>query len=158
MNVRDKSLFSLPATGKRVNENTSFRSNERIRTSTLKKLNEVGNDPDKIKLRLEELDREWDIERTLEANASIAALTGLFLGLTVNRKWLALPVAVTGFLLQHATQGWCPPLSVFRRWGVRTQREIDNERAILIARLGSLENLKNFSSENALSALERTYH
>lgn len=55
--------------------------------------------------RLAELDREWDIERTLEANASALALTGTVLAATMDRRWLALPAIVTGILFQHAVQG-----------------------------------------------------
>lgn len=85
--------------------------------------------------RIEDLDREWDIERVLEVNASTLALSGLVLGLTVDRKWLALPAIVLPFLLQHALQGWCPPLPLLRRMGVRTRGEIDREKYALKARL-----------------------
>src|SRR5436190_144953 len=40
-------------------------------------------------------------------------------------------IAVAGFLLQHALQGWCPPMATFRRLGVRTSYEIDYERYAL---------------------------
>jgi len=40
------------------------------------------------------------------------------------------------FCLQHALQGWCPPLTLFRRLGIRTQREIDDERTALKALRG----------------------
>ena len=46
-------------------------------------------------------------------------------------RWLALPALVTGFLFQHAVQGWCPPLPILRRLGVRTAREIELERVAL---------------------------
>lgn len=72
-------------------------------------------------------------ERTLEANASAIALIGLALGAFVNKKFLILPGIVAGFLLQHALQGWCPPLPVFRRMGVRTSYEIEQERYALKA-------------------------
>ena len=39
-----------------------------------------------IDARIEELDREWDIERTLEMNAAAFAITGTILGALVNRK------------------------------------------------------------------------
>lgn len=81
--------------------------------------------------RIGELDREWDIERVLEVNASSLALTGLVLGATVDKKWLTLPAVVLPFLLQHALQGWCPPLPLLRRLGLRTQGEIDREKYAL---------------------------
>jgi hypothetical protein len=88
--------------------------------------------PSAIPRRLEGLDREWDVERVLEANASILAFTGVVLGATVDRRWLALPAAVTAFLFQHAVQGWCPPLPALRRLGFRTVREIEDERRALL--------------------------
>ena len=81
--------------------------------------------------RLRELDREWSMERWIETNASTLALTGIVLGLTVDRKWFALPLVVTAFLLQHAIQGWCPPVPVLRRFGIRTRGEIDREKYAL---------------------------
>lgn len=68
-----------------------------------------------ISRRLEALDRKWDIERWLETNASGFALGGLLLGAAVNRKWLLLTAGVLGLLLQHALQGWCPPVPALRR-------------------------------------------
>ncbi|MCD2449348.1 hypothetical protein GO003_002960 [Methylicorpusculum oleiharenae] len=85
--------------------------------------------------RIQSLDKEWDIERLLEVNASTLALTGLILGLTANRKWLFLPGIVLPFLLLHGLQGWCPPLPLLRRLGVRTRGEIDREKYALKARL-----------------------
>jgi hypothetical protein len=81
--------------------------------------------------RIAELDEEWDVERLLEANASTLALAGTVLGATRHRRWLWLPGLVTVFLLQHALQGWCPPIVLFRRMGVRTRKEIDVERSAL---------------------------
>ena len=84
--------------------------------------------------RISELEREWDVERTLEANASTLALTGALLGTTTrNKRWFWLPAAVLTFLLQHATSGWCPPLPILRRLGIRTQAEIDQEKYALKA-------------------------
>lgn len=59
------------------------------------------------------------------------SLTGLVLGVTVNRRWLLLPGIVLPFLLQHGLQGWCPPLPVLRRLGGRTRGEIDREKYAL---------------------------
>jgi len=87
------------------------------------------------------LDREWDIERTIETQASGLMLAGVTLGATVNKKFLILPAIVAGFLLQHAIQGWCPPVPVLRRLGLRTQSEIDAERYALKALRGDFRNV-----------------
>ena len=76
------------------------------------------------------------MERVIEANASVLAVTGLFLGVTVDRKWLLLPGVITVFLFQHAIQGWCPPIPILRRLGVRTSAEINEERYALKALRG----------------------
>ena len=50
------------------------------------------------------------------------------LGTFVDRRFYLLPGLVGAFLLQHAIQGWCPPVPIFRRLGFRTAGEIDEER------------------------------
>lgn len=107
---------------------------EEIRAFTHKDAGEIGS-------RIRELEREWDIERAIEANASSLALIGLGLGAFVNRRWFLLPAAVAGFLLQHALQGWCPPVPVLRRLGFRTQQEIDREKSALKALRGDYREL-----------------
>lgn len=144
----------IPNTTNRVSENTDEEINMMIRKNTLRRLEEIGSDRKKIEQRLHELDIEWDIERTLEANAASISLLGLTLGATKHRAWYAIPFLVSGFLLQHAIQGWCPPVPFFRRMGFRTQREINNERAVLLSRIGVFDhNLSD--SERELRDIER---
>jgi hypothetical protein len=129
-------------------ESPTASSADRVRRSTALELNEkidqitesniqtyVNSSHAVIQRRIQELDEEWDVERVLEVNASTLALTGFVLGMTINRKWLALPAVVMAFLLQHGVQGWCPPLPVLRRLGVRTRGEIDHEKYALKALL-----------------------
>jgi hypothetical protein len=101
--------------------------------------------PHLIARRLRELDEEWDIERALEANAATLALTGTALSMTHDRRWAYLPLVVTGFLLQHATQGWCPPVPIMRSFGFRTQGEIERERYALKALRGDFDGLPDGS-------------
>ncbi len=102
----------------RVTDNTDPSVNERIRRQADERVAQaVASGPETVAARLADLDREWDVERCLETGASSLCLVGLTLGTTVNRRWYLLPTVVTGFLLQHALQGWCPPLPVFRRLG-----------------------------------------
>ena len=123
----------IPATTDRVPTQTDESINQHIREETADSLTYYASNPGEIDDRLRELDAEWDIERTLEANASALAFLGVVLGATVDRRFLVLSALVTGFLFQHAVQGWCPPLPVLRRLGVRTQREISTERHALVA-------------------------
>jgi xanthine dehydrogenase iron-sulfur cluster and FAD-binding subunit A len=132
----------IPTTTARVPEHTAAAVNLRIREQTVRDVERVaaGGVP-AIDRRLHELDAEWDIERTLEANAATVAAVGSALALFVDRRFAIMPLVVGGFLLQHAVQGWCPPLPVFRRMGVRTQSEIDEERTALKALRGDFRNV-----------------
>jgi hypothetical protein len=147
----------LPDTIDRGRDQTADRVNEEIRREMRERVRRVARGGgDAIARRLEELDREWDIERTLEANASTLALTGVVLGATVDRRWLLLPGVVTAFLLQHALQGWCPPLPVFRRLGIRTAAEIEEERYALKAVRGDFRDVS--SGAEVDEALEAVRH
>lgn len=126
----------LPNTSQRVPSQTPSSANRRIEDDIAASVRWHARHPDRIGRRLRALEEEWDIERTLEANAATIALTGTLLGIFVDRRFLAVPMVVSGFLLQHALQGWCPPLPLFRRRGVRTTREIDTERYALKALRG----------------------
>jgi hypothetical protein len=127
----------IPTTACRVPDSTPEPVNQQIRQRTQRDIDQYRNaDPSEINQRLAELDAEWDIERVLEANAATVSLVGMALGAAVDRRWFLLPAAVAGFLLQHALQGWCPPLPVFRRMGIRTSYEIDYERYALKALRG----------------------
>ena len=133
----------IPATVKRVEENTDEAINNRIYRQTVRNLSHFANQGStEINRRLEELDREWDVERTLEANAASLALLGIGLGAFIDRRFFIFPALVTGFLLQHAVQGWCPPLPVLRRLGIRTAREIDMERLALKVLRGDFQDLR----------------
>lgn len=119
------------ATRQRVPLNTDEDINRRIAREIDHSIEYHAARPSKIPRRLRQLDEEWDIERVLEANASVFVLVGIALGMTRGRPWLLLSAGVAGFLLQHAVEGWCPPLPVLRRLGFRTMQEIDRERSAL---------------------------
>jgi hypothetical protein len=142
----------LPKTDARVPAHTHPTINQRIHGRTLHDVSRyIGADPVFIDERIRELEREWDVERTLEANAAIVGLAGIVLGATVDRRFLAIPAAVAAFLLQHALQGWCPPLPILRRLGVRTSAEIHQEIiALRILRGDFLERVEY--PENALAS------
>lgn len=146
----------IPSTATRVPANTADEVNAAIRRQTEESIARcAAGGREAIDRRLAELDREWDIERLLEANASIASLVGLTLGATVDRKWFLFPAIVAGFLLQHAVQGWCPPLPIFRRMGVRTQTEIEQERHALKALRGDFRQVAASGEAQGTAAAER---
>ncbi len=120
----------------RVRRSTSDEINAEIDRKTERNIAQYSAlGEEAIKNRVQALDAEWDIERVLEVNASTLALTGVALGALVNKKWLWLSAGVLGFLLQHGIQGWCPPLPVLRRMGIRTRGEIDREKYALLDQL-----------------------
>ena len=126
----------------RVRGHTSPEVNQRLdeqRVQAVASL--VGATPEAVTQRLSELDREWDVERYLEANAAAVSLLSVLLARVHSPRWLILTSIVPAFLLQHAVQGWCPPLAVFRRLGVRTRREIDAERTALKALRGDFDGI-----------------
>ena len=95
----------LPSTVERVPQHTPEAINEEIRQHTDENVALHGSAaPATIDRRLAELDHEWDIERTLEANAATVSLIGLALGATMDRRLLLLPGLVAGFLLQPMPQ------------------------------------------------------
>lgn len=115
----------------RVPLHTATEINHRIREETLQRVDYYRAHPEEIGRRIQQLNEEWDIERALATGSSCLSLLGLALGLGRGRRWLALTLAVQSFYLQHAIQGWCPPLPVLRRLGFRTPMEIELERAAL---------------------------
>jgi hypothetical protein len=143
----------FPSTVERVPKHTAEHINERILRHMEERVAQCAAEGrEAMDRRLAELDREWDIERLLEANASTASLIGLTLGATVDRRWFIFPAVIAGFLLQHAVQGWCPPLPVFRRLGFRTSSEIDYERYALKSLRGDFRNLRSSKDRNGASA------
>jgi hypothetical protein len=133
----------LPATQERVRKNTCHDINQRIDDEIVESIiSHEKSNREQISRRIGELEHEWDTERVLETNASILIILGTLLGFTSSKKWFFLPGVVAGFLLQHALQGWCPPLPVIRRMGVRTSSEINKEKAILQHMRGDFDAIK----------------
>jgi hypothetical protein len=131
----------LPATSSRVVRNTSPRVNQRIEQKAARRIGYYAAHPADIDHRLHELDREWDVERALTAHSGAAVLAGLVLGLVVDRRYLLLSAVSATLLVQHALQGWCLPLPLMRRLGVRTSAEIDHERYALKALRGDFQDI-----------------
>jgi hypothetical protein len=132
----------------RVRAHSNRLQNQRIDAQTRQCLERhAAGDREAIGRHLDALDREWDVERYLQMNAGIVSLSGVVLGAMASRRFLVLPAIVFGFFFQHATQGWCPPLPVFRRMAVRTRREINREKYALKALRGDFEHLSPGEAE-----------
>lgn len=152
----------FPTTVNRVPAQTADEVNRRISEQTRHSIAHFASaGRAALDRRLQELDGEWDIERVLETNAAVACLTGVLLGTTVDRRFFFFPAVIGGFLLQHALQGWCPPVPIFRRLGIRTSYEIDEERYALKALRGDFHGIATASPRadqdvaGALAAVQR---
>jgi len=132
----------------RVRKHTSAKNLESIEQQIEDSIRFYATQPvAAITRRIDELEWEWSIERWLETNASSLAFSGIVLGLTVSRKWFALPLLVTGFLFQHAIHGWCPPVPILRRMGIRTRSEIDREKFALKVIRGDFKDIDSTALE-----------
>src|SRR5690606_29436397 len=140
-------------TAHRVADHTADDVNRRIRTEMHEGVGGLAKEPAAVWQRLDELDAEWDVERWVETISATLTLSGLALGAFADRRWLLLSGVVQAFFVQHAIQGWCPPVPILRRMGVRTQREIEAERHALKAFLGDYDGLSmNDVDENDIEA------
>ena len=125
----------------RVREQSPTTLNKNIdRETDGRLLRYAATSKEEITRRIEELEREWDMERLLETNASALTVGAMAaFAATRSRKWLFVPGVVMSFFFQHAVQGWCPPVPVFRRAGVRTRQEIERERYALKVMRGDFD-------------------
>ncbi len=141
----------------RVREKTPDKQNRKIDLKTEELVEKYRYlSTDEVTCRLAELKKEWDIEKALEVNASSLALTGLLLGIFNSKKWLIFPLIIAGFLLQHGLQGWCPPLRLFRKFGIRTRQEIDEEMYALKILRGDFDDISSSSrSEEIIVSMRR---
>src|SRR5437870_11878069 len=123
----------LAASARFVEENRAGSIQRQRRNEIDASLRFHARHPERIPERLAELDREWEIERVIDAHTASVALAGLLLGTLVNRKFLIVTGVVSLVLMQHAVFGWCPRVAVLRRLGFRTAGEIWHERCGLEA-------------------------
>lgn len=134
----------------RIQKNTPDVLNEKVEKELRENINHYSRaGKATLSERISQLEKEWNIDRVLLTNASSLAGIGLILAVTVHKKWLILPGIVLTFLLQHGLQGWCPPLSLFRKLGVRSFKEIDRERFALKYLRGDFNDISNDPLPNA---------
>lgn len=127
----------------RVREATPVSINEQIDNDTWQRVAcYSGKSHTAISARIEELNKEWDIERYLGVNMSTLAMSGLAAGVfSKNKNWFILPGVVLAFFFQHAVQGWCPPLPLLRKLNIRTSKEIEQEKFALKMLRGDFDHL-----------------
>jgi hypothetical protein len=149
----------MPGETDRVRRNTQPDVLARIDSRIEENIRYYATQPESvIARRIHELEDEWSIERWIETNASSLALSGLLLSLTVSKKWILLTGGVLGFLLLHATQGWCPPVPMLRRLGIRTRGEIDREKYALKFLRGDFRSISSDPEELKKSPATDVYN
>lgn len=87
--------------------------------------------PDAISQRIEELDEECDLDRTMALYGSGIGLGTILFSFIGGKKWLFLGGTALGFLLKHCLDGTSPVVPMLRKFGVRTRSEIDREKYAL---------------------------
>jgi len=125
----------------RVRRHTAPEVLRRIDDATVASLTRCAHSPQAIEPRLDELEREWDTDRALEAEAATVGLIGLALGAFVRSRFLAIPGIVAAAVLLHATTGRYPLMPVLRRLGLRTAKEIARERYALKTLRGDFDDV-----------------
>jgi hypothetical protein len=152
--------FSRRAEPDRVRRYTSQRQLRRIDAAMESRLQLYASaSPNVIQDRIDELRREWSIERYLQLNVSAVGLATIALAATTDRKWGWVTCAGLGFFLFHALEGFDPPLPALRRFGIRTRAEIDREIYALKVMRGDFAGIgergvsRAQDTENALRAV-----
>lgn len=134
---------ALKERGDRTRSHTSAVVNHRIDRRTRAAVEAcVREGKSAIEKRMGELDREWDVDRAVMLNFSVVG--GLLLATGIRRFAKVPPFqprpkgllylfgAQIGFLALHSVVGWCPPVPLLRRLGIRTKQEIETERQLLL--------------------------
>ena len=109
--------------------------------------------PEEISRRLRELDAEWDTDRCVQIGASAFSILGILWAIARRKKGLLFPLISQMFLIQHAIEGSCAPVSVLRQLGIRTKKEIEAERNALMAIRGDF---KSFQGSGVPSSSDET--
>jgi hypothetical protein len=94
--------------------------------------------PQEIDSRLNELSSEPSLETLLTFGTGASTLLGVALGACRSRRWLVLPLIGQGLLAWHALKGRSPAGEGLRSLGVRTTKEIADERLALKVLRGDL--------------------
>lgn len=113
--------------------------------------------PEALSARIRELDAEWGLERALGVGLAGLGTFGLLMGLFGARAfrlltWLSLPL-----LLAFSLGRWSPPEAVAARRGLRSRKEIEEERYALKAIRGDFREVGQ-PPEAEAGSLARSAH
>ncbi|HTD87288.1 MAG TPA: hypothetical protein VK850_11990 [Candidatus Binatia bacterium] len=115
--------------------------------------------PEAISTRIEELDRECDLDRSMALYGSGIGLGTILLSFIGGKKWLVVGGTALGFLFKHCLDGTSPVVPLLRKLGVRTRSEIDREKYALkilrgdFADMPKPDQLKNNPAKEVLRSI-----
>ena len=87
--------------------------------------------PESVDNRLKELEKEWDLERVHELNASFSGLNGTLLGKILDKHFASLPFSTSTRLVNETPYEWNPSITLFESLGYRPKHEIEKEKQFL---------------------------
>jgi hypothetical protein len=126
---------------------------ERIARGLADSLRLCAAEPERIAERLRELESERSLESALAYGCSAATFAGVLFGLAGVRRWLIVAALASGLLLRETRRReGSPPLLLLRRLGLRTAREIDQERTALKLLRGDFGQLSGQNAEELATA------
>ena len=107
---------------------------------------QFGRNPEAIQNRIQELEKEWDLERVYELNSTFSELDGTLLGKILNKNHTKLPFSTITVLTQEKGESWNAPISHFKSLGYRSAEEIEAEKQALKALKEEIEAEFNYAS------------
>jgi hypothetical protein len=105
-------------------------------SETSRNLLRYGSNIPSIEQRIDDLEAEWDGDRSLMLIASLLSLAGISLGLAVHSYWMIVPIISSLLVLQQSFQGWCLATPLLRKMKIRSRQEIEIEKHALKALRG----------------------
>jgi hypothetical protein len=108
--------------------------------------------PEAVERRLEELEREIDLERAVVVGLSGIGAFGLLAGFFGSRMLRLLTWASVPLILMHALGRWAPPAPLRKSLGFRSRRAIEEERYALKALRGDFKGVEPADPEAAETA------
>lgn len=137
-----QAVEEMPRTFHRRREQFTRQVDEKVHQRMLEELSYYALRLDQIGRRLDELEREWSVERAVQAQCSTVILLSLgWYILTGTRACLMVGVAMGGVLLNHAITGRAPQMPLLRGLGFRMRCEIEQERAALRGLRGDFQDI-----------------
>lgn len=76
---------------------------------------------------VEELEKEWDIEKIVELSAAVVTIASVLLSHTKNKQLNKLGDTISSLLGVDSLKNWRPPTPFLRGMGFRSREEIDRE-------------------------------